>query len=165
MTPSFGLASAFSDSHFKQPALARKFSTIRTGVIHRPRYLVGHSAAKTRVNALLGPPSLPFPHRREGAERRKALLHSLHLAVPRALRARHLPALHRWRLPPRDRLPGPDTGAEPLADPGGFRRPFIRTASSHRRQPFLVRADGNPRRPGSPVRVTQGRGRHAYSAK
>src|SRR5260221_13045253 len=93
---------------------------------------------------------------REGAERRKALRLGLHLAVPRALRARRLPALHLWRLPPRDRLPGPDTGAEPLADPGGFRRPFIRTASSHQRQPFIVRADGNPGRPGPPVSVTTG---------
>src|SRR5258708_15786960 len=45
----------------------------------------------------------PSPHTREGAERRKALRLGLHLAVPRALRARRLAALHLWRLPPRDR--------------------------------------------------------------
>src|SRR6266704_6947496 len=53
-----------------------------------------------------GPPSFPSPHTREGAERRKTLRLSLHLAVPRALRARRLAALHLWRLPPRDRLVG-----------------------------------------------------------
>src|SRR5204863_6153561 len=46
------------------------------------------------------------PHMCEGAERRKTLRLSLHLAVPRALRARRLAALHLWRLPPRDRLVG-----------------------------------------------------------
>src|SRR5258707_12315209 len=46
----------------------------------------------------------------EGAERRKMLRLSLHLAVPRALRARRLAALHLWRLPPRNRLVGPEPG-------------------------------------------------------
>src|SRR5260221_245590 len=38
--------------------------------------------------------SFLFPHTCEGAERRKTLRLSLHLAVPRALRARRLAALH-----------------------------------------------------------------------
>src|SRR5205814_3626174 len=74
------------DSLFKQ--------RIHTGVIHRPRYLVGAGTALVSL----------FPHTCEGAERRKTLRLSLHLAVPRALRARRLAALHLWRLPPRDRL-------------------------------------------------------------
>ena len=39
-----------------------------------------------------------------------------------------------------------------------FRRPFIRTASSHQRQSLIVWTDGNPGRPGPPVRVHRGAG-------
>src|SRR5882724_928116 len=78
----------------------RASTHIPTDVIHRPCYLVGHSAAKTRVNALLGPPSSSFPHPREGAERRKALGNIWHLGEGAACFAKHarLPALHLWRL-------------------------------------------------------------------
>src|SRR5258708_3172988 len=69
MTPPFGLAPAFfSDSIVKQPAIARKILKSQTGVIHRPRCLVGVGAAVI---------SLPLTHVRE---RSAEVAHHLSLA-------------------------------------------------------------------------------------
>jgi len=125
-------------------------------MIHRPHDLVGVGAAVISL----------FPHKREGAERRLALLHSLapRRRRPRALRARRLPALHCGVFHPGTVSSGPNRR---LSSPwsGRLSPPFIRTVPAFfRRQPFVLRADGNPGRPGPPVCVTQGRGRHACSA-
>ena len=75
------------------------------------------------------------------------------------LRSTPPPGAPLWRLPPWDRTSGSGHGSShPALIQASFRRPFIRTASSHRRQPFIVRADGNPERPGPPVRVHRGAG-------
>src|SRR5882724_8825270 len=89
---------------------------ILTGMIHRPCYLVGHSAAKTRVNALLGPPSFPFPHRvrERSAERRWYPRHLVRR--PRAVSpARTPPGAPQWRFSPRDRSSGSRTDEPYLA--------------------------------------------------
>src|SRR5438477_11973639 len=74
MAPPFGLASAFSDSHFKQPALARKIPNSVTDMIHRPHYLVGVGSAVI---------FLSLTHVRErSAERRYVLVCTLRCHVP-----------------------------------------------------------------------------------
>ena len=110
-------------------------------------------------------PHSSFPHRREGAERRKTLLLSLapRRRRPRALRARRLPALHLWRLPPWDRLPGPDTGAEPRADPGQLSPPFHPDRVQPSKAALHSKGGREPKATRTPLRVTQGRGRHACS--
>ena len=70
-------------------------------------------------------PRFPSPHSREGAERRKALGNRWHLCEGAACFAKHarLPALHLWRLQPRDRTSGTGPEGCPSRYPGGFRRP------------------------------------------
>src|SRR5215216_778289 len=105
------------------------------------------------------------PHKREGAERRLALLHSLaprrRCRVP--LRGTPPPGAPLWRLPPRDRLVG--------SGPGTF-IPVIRAAFAalHPDRTSLLakaalRSKGG-REPGATrtsCARTQGRGRHACS--
>ena len=132
MTPPLWLRAV--EFRFKFSNSPRASTHIRTDVIHRPHYLFGHSAAKTRVNALLGPPSSSFPHTREGAERRKALGNIWHLGegaachVTGTLASRrstvaifHLGAV----------LPGRDRGLEAPRVTCGFRRRRSAPASSH----------------------------------
>jgi len=76
----------------------------------------------------------------------------------RALRARRLPALHCGVFHPGTVSSGPNRR---LSSPwsGRLSPPFIRTVPAFfRRRPFVVRADGNPRRPGPAVRVHSGAG-------
>ena len=133
----------------------RASTHIQTDVIHRPHYLVGVGAAVISLPS----PNTSLPSQREGAERRLALLRSLapRRRRPRAF-ARHAASR---RSTVASSTPGPyfrvrTRELNPALIRAVFRPPFIRTASSHRRQPFIVRADGNPGRPGPPVRVTTG---------
>ena len=92
----------------------------QTDVRHRPHSLSGHSAAKTRVNALLGPPSssfphptLPFPHnvRERSAERRWVTSGTLRRRRVPCDRHARLPALHCGYFSPRSRTSGEGPGA------------------------------------------------------
>ena len=66
----------------------------------------------------------------------------------RALAGTPPPGAPLWRLPPRDRLVGSGRGFSPSLS-RRLSPPFIRTVPAFlRRRPFLVRADGNPGRPG-----------------
>ena len=103
----------FSDSHVKQ--------RIQTDVIHRPHHLVGVGTAVI---------SLPLTHVRErSAERRYVLVCTLRCRVPcghAASRRSTYGVFHPgtvFRVRTRER--------NPALIRAGFRRPFIRTASSH----------------------------------
>ena len=128
----------------------RASTHIHTDVIHRPCYCVGVGAALVSLS----------PHKREGAERRLALLHSL---APR--RRCRVPCGHAAsrRSTVASSTPGPcSSGPNRRLSPprsGRLSPPFIRTVPAFlRRQPFVVRADGNPGRPGPPVHVHRGAG-------
>ena len=104
----------------------------------------------------------------EGAERRAAHQANTPRMKPRccaacmrpastSVRMPRRPALHRGDFGPRDRASGRGTGQAP--DRRAFapwsRRlspPFIRTSSSHQRQPHIVGADGDPWPPGDGLR-------------
>ena len=89
-----------------------RFSLQTADVIHRPCCLVGVECALVSL----------VPHMREGAERRKALRLGWHLCEGAACFAKHarLPALHWWRLQPRDRASGAGRGLSSHFIPAGF---------------------------------------------
>ena len=118
----------------------RASTHIQTRMIHRPHCLFGHSAAKTRVNALLGPPSssfphptLPFPHnvRERSAERRWVTSGTLRRRRALCDQRARLPALHCGDFSPRGRASGEGPGERSPRVTCGFRRRRSTPASSH----------------------------------
>ena len=105
-----------------------------------------------------GAPSLPFPHRREGAERRKALVNTWRLRrrVPCEARSPSGAPLAA-SLDLGTVLPGPD-GHSHATLSRQVSPPFIRTRPANEGGP-RSRADGDPRRPG-PMCAKHGRRRH-----